>query len=66
MKINYVPGLALRFFPGLSREPYDAVDTYVASNCKIAIFTGTAPTEQSLWNLTNFDDYVTANTDKLV
>lgn len=66
MLINYVPGLALRFFPGLSREPYDAVDTYVASNCKIAIFTGTAPTEQSLWNLTNFDDYVTANTDKLV
>ena len=66
MLINYVPGLALRFFPGLSREPYDAVDTYVASNCKIAIFTGTAPTEQSLWNLTNFNDYVTANTDKLV
>ena len=66
MIINYVPGLALRFFPGLSREPYDAVDTYVASNCKIAIFTGTAPTEQSLWNLTNFNDYVTANTDKLV
>ena len=66
MLINYVPGLALRFFPGLSREPYDAVDTYVASNCKIAIFTGTAPTEQSLWNLTNFEEYVTANTDKLV
>ena len=66
MLINYVPGLALRFFPGLSREPYDAVDTYVASNCKIAIFTGTAPTEQSLWNLTNFNDYVTTNTDKLV
>lgn len=66
MKINYVPGLALRFFPGLSRELYDAVDTYVASNCKIAIFTGTAPTEQQVWDLANFNAYVTANTSKLV
>ena len=66
MKINYVPGLALRFYPGLSRELYDAVDTYVAMGCKIAIFTGTAPTEPEMWNLTNFNDYVTANTDKLV
>ncbi len=66
MKINYVPGLALRFYPGLSREAYDAVDSYIASNCKIAIFTGTAPTEQEMWNLSNFDAYVTANTAKLV
>lgn len=66
MKINYVPGLALRFFPGLSRELYDAVDEYIASNCKIAIFTGTAPTEQQVWNLANFNDYVTANTANLV
>lgn len=66
MKINYVPGLALRFYPGLSRELYDAVDTYVATGCKIAIFTGTAPTEPEMWNLTNFTNYVTANTDKLV
>ena len=66
MLINYVPGLALRFFPGLSREPNDAVAEYIVNNAKIAIFTGTAPTEQSLWNLTNFNDYVTANTDKLV
>ena len=66
MKINYVPGLALRFFPGLSRELYDAVDDYIASNCKIAIFTGTAPTEQQVWDLSNFNEYVTANTDKLV
>ena len=66
MKINYVPGLALRFYPGLSREAYDAVDTYIASNCKIAIFTGTAPSETDLWNLSNFSAYVTANTAKLV
>lgn len=66
MKINYVPGLALRFYPGLSRELYDAVDTYVAMGCKIAIFTGTAPTEPEMWNLTNFTDYVTANADTLV
>ena len=66
MKINYVPGLALRFYPGLSREAYDAVDTYIASNCKIAIFTGTAPTESELWNLSNFSAYVTANTSNLV
>ena len=66
MKINYVPGLALRFYPGLSREAYDAVDTYIASNCKIAIFTGTAPSETDLWNLSNFSAYVTANTSKLV
>ena len=66
MKINYVPGLALRFYPGLSREAYDAVDSYIASNCKIAIFTGTAPTESELWNLSNFNAYVTANTAKLV
>lgn len=66
MKINYVPGLALRFYPGLSRELYDAVDTYIASNCKIAIFTGTAPTEQQVWDLSNFSAYVTANTANLV
>ena len=66
MIINYVPGLALRFFPGLSREPYDAVDKYLAANSKIAIFTGTAPTENELWALGNFNDYVTANQDKLV
>ena len=66
MIINYVPGLALRFFPGLSREPYDAVDKYLAANSKIAIFTGTAPTESELWALGNFNDYVTANQDKLV
>lgn len=66
MKINYVPGLALRFYPGLSRELYDAVDTYVATGCKIAIFTGTAPTEPVMWNLTNFTNYVTANADTLV
>lgn len=66
MKINYVPGLALRFYPGLSRELYDAVDTYVAMGCKIAIFTGTAPTEPEMWNLTNFTNYVTANADTLV
>ena len=66
MKINYVPGLALRFYPGLSRELYDAVDTYVATGCKIAIFTGTAPTEPEMWSLTNFADYVTANADTLV
>jgi len=66
MKINYVPGLALRFYPGLSRELYDAVDTYVATGCKIAIFTGTAPTEPEMWNLTNFTNYVTANADTLV
>jgi len=66
MKINYVPGLALRFYPGLSRELYDAVDTYIASNCKIAIFTGTAPTEQQVWDLANFNAYVTANTSNLV
>ena len=52
MIINYVPGLALRFFPGLSREPNDAVAEYIVNNAKIAIFTGTAPTEQALWNLT--------------
>lgn len=66
MKINYVPGLALRFYPGLSRELYDAVDTYVATGCKIAIFTGTAPDETAIWNLTNFNDYVTANIANLV
>jgi len=66
MIINYVPGLALRFFPGLSREPNDAVEDYIASNTKIAIFTGTAPTEQTLWNLTNLEEYITANADKLV
>ena len=66
MIINYVPGLALRFFPGLSREPYDAVEKYLAANSKIAIFTGTAPTESELWALGNFNDYVTANQDKLV
>ena len=66
MKINYVPGLALRFYPGLSREAYDAVDSYIASKCKIAIFTGTAPTEQEMWNLSDFNAYVTANTNKLV
>ena len=66
MKINYVPGLALRFYPGLSRELYDAVDTYIASNCKIAIFTGTAPTEQQVWDLSNFSAYVTDNTSTLV
>ena len=66
MKINYVPGLALRFYPGLSRELYDAVDTYVATGCKIAIFTGTAPDETAIWNLTNFNDYVTANAANLV
>lgn len=66
MLINYVPGLALRFYPGLSREPYDAVDDYIASNAKIAIFTGTAPSEETLWNLSNFNDYVAANTATLV
>ena len=66
MKINYVPGLALRFYPGLSRELYDGVDNYIASNCKIAIFTGTAPTEQQVWDLGNFTEYVTNNTSTLV
>ena len=66
MKINYVPGLALRFYPGLSREATNAIDTYVASNCKIAIFTGTAPTEQQVWDLANFNAYVTANNANLV
>ena len=66
MKINYVPGLALRFFPGLSRELYDGVDNYTATNCKIAIFTGTAPTEQQVWDLGNFTEYVTNNTSALV
>mgnify|MGYP003586430032 FL=1 len=66
MKLNYVPGLPLRLFPGLSREMYDAVDKYTASNCKIAIFTGDAPTEAALWNITNFQTYVTSNSANLV
>lgn len=66
MKLNYVPGIPLRLFPGLSRELYDAVDTYTATNSKIAIFTGSAPTETELWNLTNYNDYLTSKASSLV
>lgn len=66
MKINYVPGLALRLFPGLSRLNFDAVDEYIATGAKIAIFTGTAPTEQDIWDLSNFESYCTTNASTLV
>lgn len=66
MKMNHVPGIPLRVFPGLTRDPYAGVPDYIASNCKIAIFTGTTPTENELWNITNLEDYITLNENKLI
>lgn len=66
MKINYVPGLALRLFPGLSRDPQAALNEYTASGAKIAIFTGTAPTEDELHNIVDFEAFKVSNVDNLV
>lgn len=66
MKINYVPGLALRLFPGLSRDPQAAYNEYIASGAKIAIFTGTAPTEDELHNIVDFEAFKVSNVDNLV
>lgn len=66
MKLNYIPGLALRFFPGNTRELYDGVDSYNAANSKVVIMTGAAPTETELWNLTDLEAFVTANESKVV
>ncbi len=66
MKINYVPGLALRLFPGLSRDPQAAYNEYIASGAKIAIFTGTTPTEDELHNIVDFEAFKVSNVDNLV
>lgn len=66
MKLNYIPGLALRFFPGNTRELYDGVDDYTATNCKVVLMTGAAPSETELWNLSNLETFVTANQTKVV
>lgn len=66
MKINYVPGLSLRFFPGLSRNPDDAADDYIATGSKIVILTGDAPTESALWDLTDLEAFLALNEDKIV
>ena len=66
MKLNYIPGLALRFFPGNTRELYDGVDSYNATNSKVVIMTGAAPSETELWNLTDLEAFVTANESKVV
>lgn len=66
MKLNYIPGLALRFFPGNTRELYDGAAPYDATNSKVVIMTGAAPTETELWNLTDLEAFVTANESKVV
>lgn len=66
MKINYVPGLSLRFFPGLSRNPDDAASDYIATGSKIVILTGDAPTESALWDLTDLEAFLALNEDKIV
>lgn len=66
MKLNYIPGLALRFFPGNTRELYDGAASYDAVNSKVVIMTGAAPTETELWNLTDLEAFVTANESKVV
>lgn len=66
MKINYVPGLSLRFFPGLSRNPDDAAGDYIATGSKIVILTGDAPTESALWDLTDLEAFLALNEDKIV
>ena len=66
MKLNYIPGLALRFFPGNTRELYDGVNNYDATDSKVVIMTGAAPSETELWNLTDLEAFVTANESKVV
>ena len=66
MKINYVPGLPLRLFPQNSRDPYTAFKTFTQSDCDFVLMTGNCPDTDTLWNLTNLEEFLTANHSKFV
>lgn len=66
MKINHVPGIPLRLFPGLTRNPTDGISDYIADNCTVAIFTGQTPSENELWNITDINNYINSHVSQLV
>lgn len=66
MKLNYIPGIPYRFYPGLTRDYVLSQPDLVHSNCKLVIMTGDTPTETELWNLSNLNTFLAANTDKIV
>lgn len=66
MKLNYIPGIPYRFYPGLTRDYVQSQPDLVHNNCKLVIMTGDTPTETELWNLSNLNTFLAANTDKIV
>lgn len=67
MKINYVPGLSYRFYPGLLRNFANSGDSFVTtSSYKMAIFTGDTPTNEEIKNLKNYNKYLSNNSSNLV
>lgn len=66
MKLNYIPGIPFRFYPGLTRDYVQSQPDLVHNNCKLVIMTGDTPTETELWNLSNLNTFLAANTNKIV
>lgn len=66
MKLNYIPGIPYRFYPGLTRDYVQSQPDLLHNNCKIVIMTGDTPTETDLWDLANLTTFLAANTDKIV
>ena len=66
MKINYVPGLPLRLFPQTSRDPYVAFKNFTQSECDLVLMTGNCPDTDTLWNITNLEDFLSNKQDKIV
>lgn len=66
MKLNYIPGIPYRFYPGLTRDYVQSQPDLLHNNCKIVIMTGDTPTETDLWDLADLTTFLAANTDKIV
>ena len=66
MKINYVPGLPLRLFPQTSRDPYVAFKNFTQPECDLVLMTGNCPDTDTLWNITNLEDFLSNKQDKIV
>ena len=66
MKINYVPGLPLRLFPQTSRDPYVAFKNFTQHECDLVLMTGNCPDTDTLWNITNLEDFLSNKQDKIV
>ena len=63
MKINYVPGLPLRLFPQTSRDPYVAFKNFTQPECDLVLMTGNCPDTDTLWNITNLEDFLSNKQD---